>query len=159
MREGLGLSVRFLNLVRPLLPILLEVSSPNCIVPFNQKVLWMAVTLLILMVCSQVPMYGIMSSSSSDPLYWMRVVLPYSRGTPMELGITPIITLGMIMRLLAGANLIDVDFNLKQDRALFRGAQKMFALIIALGQATCLRARRAVQPAVQLRAGIVTESP
>ena len=42
----------------------------------------------------------------------------------MELGITPIVTSGMIMQLLAGANLIDVDFSLKDDRVLFIGAQK-----------------------------------
>lgn len=93
-------------------------------VPFNQKVAWTAVTLLIFLVCSQVPLYGIMSSDSSDPLYWMRVILASNRGTLMELGITPIVTSGMIMQLLAGANLIDVDFSLKEDRALFGGAQK-----------------------------------
>ena len=41
-----------------------------------------------------------------------------------KLGITPIVTSGMIVQLLAGANLIDVDFSLKEDRALFSGAQK-----------------------------------
>ncbi|EED77848.1 predicted protein [Postia placenta Mad-698-R] len=128
--------IRFLNLVRPFLPILPEVSSPDRKVPFNQKVLWTAVTLLIFLVCSQVPLYGIMSSDSSDPLYWMRVILASNRGTLMELGITPIVTSGMIMQLLAGANLIEVDFSLKDDRVLFSGAQKLFALIISLGQAT-----------------------
>ena len=93
-------------------------------VPFNQKVLWTAVTLLIFLVCSQVPLYGIMSSDSSDPFYWMRVILASNRGTLMELGISPIVTSGMIMQLLAGANLIDVDFSLKEDRGLFSGAQK-----------------------------------
>ena len=138
-----------MNLVRPFLPILPEVSSPdrkvrllaryqpflvtwlslyahtrNAQVPFNQKVLWTAVTLLIFLVCSQVPLYGIMSSDSADPLYWMRVILASNRGTLMELGITPIVTSGMIIQLLAGANLIEVDFSLKEDRALFGGAQK-----------------------------------
>ncbi|KAH7103429.1 SecY protein [Auriculariales sp. MPI-PUGE-AT-0066] len=125
---------RFLNLVRPFLPILPEVSSPERKVPFQQKILWTAVTLLIYLVCSQVPLYGIMSSDSSDPLYWMRAILASNRGTLMELGITPIVTSGMIMQLLAGANLIEVDFNLKDDRALFGGAQKLFALVIAFGQ-------------------------
>ena len=86
--------------------------------------LWTAVTLLIFLVCSQVPLYGIMSSDSADPLYWMRVILASNRGTLMELGITPIVTSGMIIQLLAGANLIEVDFSLKEDRALFSGAQK-----------------------------------
>jgi len=94
------------------------------------------VTLLIFLVCSQVPLYGIMSSDSSDPLYWLRVILASNRGTLMELGISPILTSGMIMQLLAGANLIEVDFSLKEDRALFSSAQKLFALIISLGQAT-----------------------
>lgn len=31
---------------------------------------------------------------------------------------------GMIMQLLAGANLIEVDFSLKEDRTLFSAAQK-----------------------------------
>ncbi|CAG8723107.1 11924_t:CDS:2, partial [Acaulospora colombiana] len=105
-------------------------------VPFRQKVLWTAVTLLIFLVCSQIPLYGIMSSDSSDPLYWLRVILASNRGTLMELGITPIVTSGMIMQLLAGANLIEVDFSLKEDRALFSGAQKLFAMVFAFGQAT-----------------------
>lgn len=53
----------------------------------------------------------------------------------MELGITPIVTSGTIMQLLAGANFIEVDFTLKEDRALFSGAQKLFALLISFGQA------------------------
>jgi protein transport protein SEC61 subunit alpha len=77
-----------------------------------------------------------MSSDSSDPLYWLRVILASNRGTLMELGITPIVTSGMIMQLLAGANLIEVDFSLKEDRALFSGAQKLFAMVFAFGQAT-----------------------
>ena len=58
----------------------------------------------------------------------MRVILASNRGTLMELGITPIVTSGMIMQLLAGANLIDIDFSLKEDRALFSGAQKRTCL-------------------------------
>jgi protein transport protein SEC61 subunit alpha len=87
-------------------------------------VLWTAVTLIIFLVCSQVPLYGIMSSESSDPFYWMRVILASNRGTLMELGITPIITSGTIMQLLSGANIITVDQNVKEDRVLFNGAQK-----------------------------------
>lgn len=86
--------------------------------------LWTAVTLIIFLVCSQVPLYGIMSSESSDPFYWMRVILASNRGTLMELGITPIITSGTVMQLLSGANIITVDQNVKEDRVLFNGAQK-----------------------------------
>lgn len=46
----------------------------------------------------------------------------------MELGISPIVTSGLVMQLLAGAKLVDVDQSNKQDRALFGGAQKCMLL-------------------------------
>ncbi|BEI90873.1 uncharacterized protein CcaverHIS019_0309430 [Cutaneotrichosporon cavernicola] len=129
-------SFRLLELVRPFMSILPEVTAPERKVTFQHKILWTATTLLIFLVCAQVPLYGIMSSDSADPLYWMRVIMASNRGTLMELGVTPVVTSGMIMQLLAGAQLIEVDYSLKDDRALFSAGQKLFALIIALGQAT-----------------------
>lgn len=76
-----------------------------------------------------------MSSDSADPFYWMRVILASNRGTLMELGISPIVTSGMIMQLLAGTKVIEVDQGLKEDRALFQGAQKLFGMLITLAQA------------------------
>lgn len=65
-----------------------------------------------------------MSSESSDPFYWMRVMMASNRGTLMELGITPIMSSGSIMQLLSGAQIIVIDQNVKEDRILFNGAQK-----------------------------------
>jgi len=42
----------------------------------------------------------------------------------MELGISPIISSGMIFQLLAGTHLIDVNLDLKSDRELYQTAQK-----------------------------------
>ena len=85
--------------------------------------LWTAITLFIFLVCCQIPLFGIMSSDSADPFYWIRVILASNRGTLMELGISPIVTSGLIMQLLAGAKLLDVG-DTPKDRALFNGAQK-----------------------------------
>jgi len=40
----------------------------------------------------------------------------------MELGISPIVTASMVMQLLAGAKILEVDQNQKEDKALFDGA-------------------------------------
>ena len=53
----------------------------------------------------------------------------------MELGISPIITSSMIMQLLAGAKLIDVDMSSQEDRNLFQSTQKFFSIIITVGEA------------------------
>jgi len=126
---------RFLNLVKPCMCVLPEVSTPDRRVPFREKVLWTAISLFVFLVCCQIPLYGIMTSKSADPFYWMRVILASNRGTLMELGISPIVTSGMVMQLLAGAKIIEVDQSLKEDRVLFSGAQKLFGMLITLGEA------------------------
>lgn len=131
MAKGL----RFLNLIKPALCIIPEVSSPDRRVPFKERVLWTLISLFVFLVCCQIPIYGVLSSKSSDPFYWVRVILASNRGTLMELGISPIVTSSMVMQLLAGSKIIDVDQSLKEDRALFQGAQKLFGLLITLGEA------------------------
>jgi len=116
--------------------IIPEVEQPEKKIAFCDKVLYTAATLLIFLVCCQIPLYGIKSSDSSDPFYWSRVVLASNRGTLMELGISPIVTSGMVMQLLAGSHLIEVDQNNKEDRELFNGAQKLVGIIITIGQGT-----------------------
>lgn len=128
--------VRFLNLIRPFMGFVPEIAAPERKVPFKERVVWTAVTLVIYLVCCQVPLFGIMSAESADPLYWTRVIMASNRGTLMELGISPIVTSGLIMQLLAGAKLVDVDLNIKEDRALFNGANKLFGMLMTLGQAT-----------------------
>ncbi len=127
--------MRLLPLVRPILSIIPEVSHPHRRIPFREKVLWTIIVLLSFLVCSQLPLFGVKNSSSSDALHWMRAILASSRGTLMELGIGPIVTSGLIMQLLAGSNLLDVDQNVKEDRALFSGAQKLFAILLTAAQA------------------------
>lgn len=116
--------------------ILPEVQTPERKVPFKEKVLWTAITLFVYLVCCQIPLYGIRSNDSSDPFYWMRVILASNRGTIMELGISPIVTSGLVMQLLAGAKIIEVDQSDKEERALFNGAQKLFGMIITICQGT-----------------------
>jgi len=53
----------------------------------------------------------------------------------MELGISPIITSGLVMQLLAGSKIIEVDQSVPEDRALFQGAQKLFGIVITIGEA------------------------
>ncbi len=76
------------------------------------------------------PLYGITKTTGSDPFYWMRIILASNRGTLMELGISPIVTAGMVMQLLAGAKIIDINQNNKEDKALFNGAQKCKSFLV-----------------------------
>ncbi|GLH14503.1 Protein transport protein Sec61 subunit alpha isoform 2 [Gryllus bimaculatus] len=128
------MGIKFLEVIKPFCSILPEIAKPERKIQFREKVLWTAITLFIFLVCCQIPLFGIMSSDSADPFYWIRVILASNRGTLMELGISPIVTSGLIMQLLAGAKIIEVG-DTPKDRALFNGAQKLFGMVITVGQA------------------------
>uniref|UniRef100_A0A7S2SBJ5 Translocon Sec61/SecY plug domain-containing protein n=1 Tax=Rhizochromulina marina TaxID=1034831 RepID=A0A7S2SBJ5_9STRA len=130
------MGVRFLKLIQPALTLLPEVKMPDRKIPFRERVLWTIVVLFIFLVCCQIPIYGVQSAKSSDPFYWMRVLLASNRGTLMELGISPIVTSGLVMQLLAGSRVIAVNQSVREDRALFQGAQKLFGILITFGEAT-----------------------
>ncbi|CEM30073.1 unnamed protein product [Vitrella brassicaformis CCMP3155] len=126
---------RVLNLIKPIMCVLPEVTTPERKVPLKEKVLWTGISLLIFLVSCQIPLYGITSHKSADPFYWARVILASNRGTLMELGISPIVTSGMVMQLLVGSKIIEVDHSLKEDRALFSGAEKLLGMLITIGEA------------------------
>ena len=76
-------------------------------------------------VCCQIPLYGMLQSKSAASLYWMRVALASNRGTSLGLGISATATSGMVMQLLDGSRIIDVDQVLEENRAFFpRSATK-----------------------------------
>ncbi|XP_049836437.1 protein transport protein Sec61 subunit alpha-like 1 isoform X1 [Schistocerca gregaria] len=124
----------FLEVIKPFCSVLPEVTKPERKVSFREKMLWTIITLFIYLVCCQIPLFGIMSSDSADPFYWTRVILASNRGTLMELGISPIVTSGMILQVLEGTKIIEVG-DIPRDRAIFNSAQKLLGLIITSCQA------------------------
>ncbi|GCE97293.1 translocon subunit [Zygosaccharomyces mellis] len=129
------MSGRLLDFFKPFEAYLPDVIAPQRKVPYNQKLIWTGVSLLIFLVLGQIPLYGIVSSETSDPLYWLRAMLASNRGTLMELGVSPIITSSMIFQFLQGTQILQVDMQNKQDRDLFQVAQKVCAIILTFGQA------------------------
>lgn len=116
--------IRFIYLIKPIMFLIPEIPKLNKEIKKTEKFIWTAITLFIFLICSQIPLYGIYKSEGSDPLHWMRVILASNRGTLMELGISPLVTSSMIMQVLAGTRIIEVDQSLKQDRTLYEAATK-----------------------------------
>lgn len=125
---------RFLNLFKPLGRILPEIKVPERKVKFNEKIFWTAIVLVIFLVMSEVPLFGI-GPDQGDQFAALRVIFASSRGTLMELGIGPIVTAGLILQLLAGSSLINCDMSKPEDRGLFTVASKVFSIVLTAIQA------------------------
>lgn len=74
-----------------------EVETANTLVSLKHKVIWTLLTLLVFLICSQIPLFGISHIVGDDPLFWTRLIMASNRGTLMELGIGPIVTASMVI--------------------------------------------------------------
>ncbi|MDD1776955.1 MAG: preprotein translocase subunit SecY [Candidatus Helarchaeota archaeon] len=125
---------RFLRVFSPFVKIMPEVKPPEREVSFKEKFAWTALVLIIYLIMSNIPLAGVPRGEGTDYFFWWRVLLASQRGTLAELGIGPIVTAGLIMQLLAGSQIIKVDFSDPRDRSLFTGVQKVLAVIMTLVQ-------------------------
>ena len=126
---------RFLSLFKPVARVLPEIKVPERRVRFNEKLFWTALVLIIFLVMSEVPLFGIAKTSLGE-LAALRIIFASSRGSLMELGIGPIVTAGLILQLLVGSQMIQADMSNPEDRGLFTSASKVFAIVLTGVQAS-----------------------
>ncbi|MEM2024850.1 MAG: preprotein translocase subunit SecY [Desulfurococcaceae archaeon] len=99
-------------------------------VSLYEKLLWTFLALLAYLLMAHTPLYGI-SQVAPQQFLLIQVVFAAHSGTLMELGIGPIVTAGLVMQILVGAKLIDLDLTDPDDRKVFTGSQKTLALMLA----------------------------
>ncbi|MBS7648043.1 MAG: preprotein translocase subunit SecY [Candidatus Bathyarchaeia archaeon] len=126
---------RFIELFKPLGKFFPNISPPERKVSFNEKLFWTAMVLIIYLIMSEIPLFGV-GKGAQDPFGALRVIFASNRGTLMELGIGPIVTGGLILQILAGSKMINVDMSNPEDRVLFTTASKVLAVIMTIFEAS-----------------------
>jgi preprotein translocase SecY subunit len=126
---------RFLSLFKPLARVLPEIKVPERKVGFNEKIFWTALVLIVYLVMTEIPLYGI-ASNIQEQFGALRVIFASNRGTLMELGIGPIVTAGLILQLLVGSSIIQADMSDPEDRGMFTVASKFFSILLTGIQAS-----------------------
>jgi len=120
---------RFLDLMEPVVKYLPEIPKPQRKISLKEKALWTALALAIYLVMAEIPLYGApFFQQGYEQFLVYRIIFASKRGSLMELGIGPIVTAGLIMQILAGSKLINVDMTKPKDRGLFTGTQKAMAV-------------------------------
>jgi preprotein translocase SecY subunit len=128
--------VRFIELFKPIARFFPDIKSPDRKVAFNEKIFWTVIALVVYFVMSQVPLYGVTQTGANDPLGALRVIFASNRGTLMELGIGPIVTAGLILQVLAGSKMINLDMSNSEDRSLFTSASKILSVVMTIFEAS-----------------------
>ncbi len=121
--------------LRELLHNLPEVKSPSeKKVSFNVKLKWTLVILVAFFILSNIPLFGIAESSLSRFEY-LAILLGTSFGSIISLGIGPIVMSSIILQLLSGAQIINIDTSTDEGKKFFQGMQKLLAFAFVIFEA------------------------
>lgn len=99
------------------------------------RLLFTLAAVVIFYAMASVTVYPVAAGAGPQLPALMQVVFAATTGTLAQLGIGPIVTAGLIIQVLVGGKLIELDLANPEDRKLFTQAEKGLALIIAIVEA------------------------
>ena len=133
------------ELITPLFSILPQVRSPTYRVPFKEKLKWTGVILILYFILGIIPLFGL-SPTAVDQFAQLRAVLAGQFGSIITLGIGPIVSASIILQLLVGGKILNLDLSQHEDKAFFQGTQKLLAIVFTLFEAAILVLTGALSP-------------
>jgi preprotein translocase subunit SecY len=126
-----------LEVLEPIFKVIPEVKSPVHREEFNEKLKWTAVVLVLYYFLTLVPLYGL-APGAIDQFAQLRAVMAGSFGSILTLGIGPIVTASIVLQLLVGSNLLDLDLSSHKDKSHFQATQKVLSIVFTLFEAAVL---------------------
>lgn len=126
-----------LKVLEPLFRFLPEVKSPVHHEDFNEKLKWTALILVLYFILTEIPLYGL-SSSAVDQFAQLRAVMAGSFGSILTLGIGPIVTASIVLQLLVGSKLLDLDLSSPEDKSQYQATQKILSIVFTMFEAGVL---------------------
>ena len=101
---------------------------------FNAKLKWTGAILALYFLLGLIPLYGLESNVLAE-FEFLSTVLGASFGSLITLGIGPIVTASIILQLLKGAGVLNIDLTKQEGKRRFQGIQRLLAIIFVVVEA------------------------
>lgn len=101
---------------------------------FNEKLKWTGIVLILYFVLLHIPLYGL-GQNSLDQFEALSIILGASFGSLISLGIGPIVTASIVLQLLVGSGIINIDLTKHEGRAQFQAMQKIVTIVFIVAEA------------------------
>src|SRR3989338_3324761 len=111
--------------LQPIYSILPEVKAPEQKPALKNRLIWTALVLLIFFALGSIQLIGISPLAAQGRLQELQTVTASHIGTPISVGIGPIVLASIFLQLLIGGGLIKLDLSNAAEKAEFTGAQKL----------------------------------
>lgn len=124
-----------------------EVASPQeKKLGFNVKLKWTLIILVSFFVLANIPLYGL-SANSLSRFWYLAIILGADFGSIISLGIGPIVMSSIILQLLNGAKILDINLHTEEGKKYFQGLQKLLTFGFIIFEALIYVLMKGLQPA------------
>ena len=102
--------------------------------PFKEKVKWTILVLVIFFILGLIPLFGL-GDNALQRFEYLSIILGAKFGSLISLGIGPIVTASIILQLLVGSGILNMDLALPEGKRTFQGLQKLLAIFFIVFEA------------------------
>ncbi len=121
--------------LRSIFKFIPEVKSPDeKKVGFNVKLKWTLIILVAFFVLANIPLFGL-SNNALERFKYLAIILGTDFGSIISLGIGPIVMASVILQLLSGSGILNIDTTTSEGRKFFQGIQKILTFFFIIFEA------------------------
>ncbi len=120
---------------------------------FNIKLKWTLIVLGAFFILANIPLFGL-SNNALEQFKYLAIILGTDFGSIISLGIGPIVMGSIILQLLSGSGILNIDTNTPEGRKFFQGIQKLLVFFFILFEAIVYVAMKGLEAMPGL-AGVV----
>jgi preprotein translocase subunit SecY len=122
--------------LKDLLLNLPEVQGPSeKKLEFSKRLKWTLIILAFFFILSNIPLFKLEESALSR-FEFLSIIFGANFGSLMSLGIGPIVTASIVLQLLVGSKLINIDLNNPEGKRFFEGLQKALSIFFVIFEAS-----------------------
>ena len=112
---------------------------------FNVKLKWTLIILGAFFILANIPLFGL-SANALSRFEYLAIILGTDFGSIISLGIGPIVMASIILQLLTGSGILNIDTNTSEGKKFFQGLQKLLVFFFIVFEAVIYVLMQGLQP-------------
>jgi len=101
---------------------------------FNTKLKWTIIILVAFFILSNIFVYGL-AENALQRFEYLAIILGTNFGSIISLGIGPIVMASIILQLLVGSKIVNIDTSTEEGKKYFQGVQKLMVFFFVIFEA------------------------
>ncbi|MFH0752189.1 MAG: preprotein translocase subunit SecY [archaeon] len=121
--------------IKDILTSLPEVKSPTQKkLGFKEKLKWTLIILIAFFILGLIPLYGL-GENALQQFEFLSIILGAKFGSIISLGIGPLVTASIVLQLLKGSGILNLDISSPEGKQTYQGLQKVLGIFFIVFEA------------------------